>query len=38
MKLGLANTFHYYNSWFLKMFKLANLAFWLMDMYILTKG
>jgi hypothetical protein len=29
---------HYYNSWFLKRFKLINLSFSLMDMYILTKG
>jgi len=29
---------HYYNSWFFKRFKLTNLSFWLMDMYILTKG
>jgi hypothetical protein len=29
---------HYYKSWFFKRFKLINLSFWLMDMYILTKG
>jgi len=29
---------HYYKSWFFKRFKLTNLLFWLMDMYILTKG
>jgi len=29
---------HYYKSWFFKKFKLTNLLFWLMDMYILTKG
>jgi len=29
---------HYYKSWFFKRFKLTNLSFWLMDMYILTKG
>jgi hypothetical protein len=30
--------FHYYKSWLFKRFKLTNLSFWLMDMYILTKG
>jgi hypothetical protein len=29
---------HYYKSWLFKRFKLSNLSFWLMDMYILTKG
>jgi len=28
----------YYNLLFFKRFKLVNLSFWLMDMYILTKG
>ncbi len=26
----------YYKSWFFKRFKLINLLFWLIDMYILT--
>jgi hypothetical protein len=29
---------HYYNSWFFKRFKSIDLSFWLMGMYILTKG
>ncbi len=30
--------FHYYNSWFYLKFKLTNLSFWLMDMYIWLKA
>jgi hypothetical protein len=29
---------HYYKSWLFKKFKLTNLLFWLMDIYILIKG
>jgi hypothetical protein len=29
---------HYYKSWFFNRFKLINLLFLLMDMYILTKS